>query len=75
VAAVHCGHVGGVFGYFVAFPMALTFLLDWIVESRLAPIIDAVEYFDLFFSIMVVYGAGIVVAWVFGRRRQAPEAR
>ena len=47
---------GGLFGYFVAFPAALTFLLDWIVESKLTPIIDAVEYFDLFFSIMVALG-------------------
>lgn len=49
---------GGAFGYFVAFPTALRFLLDWIVASHLTPIIDAVEYFDLFFSIMV--GLGIV---------------
>lgn len=47
---------GGAFGYFVAFPAALGFLLDWIVASRLTPIIDAVEYFDLFFSIMVALG-------------------
>jgi sec-independent protein translocase protein TatC len=47
---------GGAFGYYVAFPMAMQFLLDWIVESRLTPIIDAVEYFDLFFSIIVALG-------------------
>ncbi len=47
---------GGIFAYVVAFPMALRFLLDWIAESRLTPIIDAVEYFDLFFSIMVALG-------------------
>jgi sec-independent protein translocase protein TatC len=47
---------GGLFGYYVAFPAALQFLLDWIVESRLTPIIDAVAYFDLFFSIMVALG-------------------
>jgi sec-independent protein translocase protein TatC len=47
---------GGAFGYFVAFPTALRFLLDWIVASHLTPIIDAVEYFDLFFSIMVALG-------------------
>lgn len=47
---------GGVFGYFVAFPTALRFLLDWIIEARLTPMIDAVEYFDLFFSIMVALG-------------------
>lgn len=47
---------GGAFGYFIAFPVALTYLLDWIVASKLTPIIDAVEYFDLFFSIMVALG-------------------
>lgn len=40
----------------MAFPAALRFLLDWIVASRLTPIIDAVEYFDLFFSIIVALG-------------------
>jgi sec-independent protein translocase protein TatC len=48
--------VGGAFAYFVAFPTTLRFLLDWILESHLTPIIDAVEYFDLFFSIMVALG-------------------
>ena len=48
--------MGGAFGYYVAFPTALQFLLNWIVESRLTPIIDAVEYFDLFFSITVALG-------------------
>jgi sec-independent protein translocase protein TatC len=47
---------GGAFGYYIAFPAALGFLLDWIVASRLTPIIDAVQYFDLFFSIMVALG-------------------
>jgi sec-independent protein translocase protein TatC len=47
---------GGAFGYLVAFPVALGFMLDWIVASKLIPIIDAVEYFDLFFSIMVALG-------------------
>ena len=47
---------GGAFGYFVAFPLALGFLLDWIVAAKLTPIIDAIEYFDLFFSIIVALG-------------------
>jgi sec-independent protein translocase protein TatC len=47
---------GGAFGYYVAFPAALTFLLDWTTASRLVPIIDAVEYFDLFLSIIVALG-------------------
>jgi len=48
--------VGGCFGYFIAFPFALGFLLDWIVASKLTPIIDAVEYFDLFATIIVTLG-------------------
>ena len=47
---------GGAFGYYVAFPLALTFLLDWIAAARLTPIIDANEYFDLFCSIVVSLG-------------------
>jgi sec-independent protein translocase protein TatC len=47
---------GGAFGYFVAFPVALQFLLTWIVESHLVPIIDASEYFNLFFTIIVALG-------------------
>lgn len=47
---------GGAFGYYIAFPAALRYLLDWIVAANLTPIIDAVEYFDLFFSIMVALG-------------------
>ena len=47
---------GGAFGYYVAFPAALGFLLDWIVASHLVPIIDAGEYFNLFFTIMVALG-------------------
>ena len=47
---------GGAFGYYVAFPTALAFLLDWITAARLTPMIDAVEYFDLFCSIIVALG-------------------
>jgi sec-independent protein translocase protein TatC len=47
---------GGAFGYYVAFPAALGFLLDWIVASHLVPIIDAGEHFNLFFTIMVALG-------------------
>ena len=47
---------GGAFGHYVAFPAALGFLLDWIVASHLVPIIDAGEYFNLFFTIMVALG-------------------
>jgi len=48
--------VGGVFGYFVAFPAALRFMLQWIADSQLAAIIDVGGYFDLFFAIMVALG-------------------
>ena len=47
---------GGAFGYYVAFPTAVGYLLDWIVQSHLTPIIDAGEYFNLFFTIIVALG-------------------
>lgn len=47
---------GGAFGYFIAFPTAVGFLLDWIVASHLTPIIDAGEYFNLFFTLLVALG-------------------
>ena len=46
----------GAFGYFVAFPTALRFLLAWIVESHLTPIIDTGEYLTLFLTIVVAFG-------------------
>lgn len=47
---------GEAFGYFIAFPTAVTYLLDWIVASHLTPIIDAGEYFNLFFTLIVALG-------------------
>jgi sec-independent protein translocase protein TatC len=47
---------GGAFGYYIAFPAALQFLLDWILEARLVPMIDVNEYFSLFFTIIVALG-------------------
>jgi sec-independent protein translocase protein TatC len=47
---------GGAFGYFIAFPAALGFLLDWIVAGGFTPMIDASEYFSLFFTIIVALG-------------------
>src|SRR5262245_56824710 len=50
--------VGGLFGYFVAFPFALQFLLDWETQMGLTTLINASEYFDLF--IMVELGLAII---------------
>jgi len=47
---------GGAFGYFIAFPTALRFMLAWIVESHLTPIIDFGEYLTLFLTIVVAFG-------------------
>lgn len=47
---------GGTFGYYIAFPFALAFLLDWIAAAQLTPIIDANEYLDLFLTIIVALG-------------------
>jgi sec-independent protein translocase protein TatC len=49
---------GGLFGYFVAFPFALQFLIEWGRNMGLSMVISATEYFDLF--IMVELGLGVV---------------
>jgi sec-independent protein translocase protein TatC len=49
---------GGVFGYFVAFPFALQFLIEWGKNMGLTMVVSATEYFDLF--IMVELGLGVV---------------
>ena len=49
---------GGLFGYFVAFPFALQFLLDWEKKMGLTTLINVSEYFDLF--IMVELGLAII---------------
>jgi sec-independent protein translocase protein TatC len=56
MAASACFVAGGAFGYFIAFPAALKFLLDWIVAAHLTPVIDASEYFNLFFTVVVTLG-------------------
>jgi sec-independent protein translocase protein TatC len=48
--------LGGAFGYFVALPAALGFLIDWIVASHLVAMIDVGEYFNLFFTVIVALG-------------------
>ena len=50
--------MGGLFGYWVAFPFALQFLIDWGRNMGLTMIISATEYFDLF--IMVELGLAVI---------------
>src|SRR5215470_91576 len=50
--------LGGLFGYFVAFPFALQFLIEWAKNMGLTALINASEYFDLF--IMVELGLAII---------------
>ena len=49
---------GGAFGYWVAFPFALQFLIEWGRNMGLTMIISATEYFDLF--IMVELGLAVI---------------
>jgi sec-independent protein translocase protein TatC len=49
---------GGLFGYYVAFPYALEYLVLWGRGMNMNPVISAREYFDLF--VMVELGLGIV---------------
>ena len=50
--------LGGVFGYFVAFPFALQFLIEWEKSMGATVLINASEYFDLF--IMVELGLAVI---------------
>src|SRR6187399_399162 len=40
--------LGGLFGYFIAFPFAAQFLVEWTKGIGLVPRINAPDYFDLF---------------------------
>jgi len=42
---------GALFGYFIAFPFALDFLINWGERAGLEAMIDATRYFDLFLAI------------------------
>src|SRR5215467_8065052 len=48
--------LGGVFGYTVAFPMALQFLIDMAKQGGMTIVISADKYFSLFSSVMIVLG-------------------
>lgn len=48
--------MGGVFGYTVAFPAALQFLLDMAKQGHMVPLIAAENYFNLFSTVMIVLG-------------------
>jgi sec-independent protein translocase protein TatC len=50
--------LGGVFGYFIAFPFATQFLVQWSKGMDLVPRINATEYFDLF--VMVELGLAVI---------------
>jgi sec-independent protein translocase protein TatC len=49
---------GGLFGYFIAFPFALQFLLEWEKNMGVTSLINASQYFDLF--IMVELGLAVI---------------
>jgi sec-independent protein translocase protein TatC len=48
--------IGGVFGYTIAFPTALQFLMDMAKQGHMIPIISSERYFDLFSTVMIVLG-------------------
>ena len=45
------GMCGALFGYFIAFPYALQFLIRWGERANLEAMIDATRYWDLFLTI------------------------
>jgi sec-independent protein translocase protein TatC len=44
---------GAVFGYFIAFPFALDFLINWGRSAGLQPMLEADQYFNLFMTILL----------------------
>ena len=44
---------GVAFGYFIAFPFASEFLIEWGRSAGLEPMLTALEYFNLFLTIML----------------------
>jgi sec-independent protein translocase protein TatC len=64
ISTSFCFLMGGVFGYLVAFPAALRFLLEMAQRGHMAPFISAKKYFDLFSAVMIVLG--IVIGLVNG---------
>jgi sec-independent protein translocase protein TatC len=48
--------LGGAFGYIVAFPMALQFLIDMAKQGHMTIVISADKYFSLFSTVMIVLG-------------------
>ena len=50
--------LGGMFGYFIAFPFALDFLINWGERAGLEAMIDATQYFNLLITIEL--GLGVV---------------
>lgn len=47
---------GGTFAYMIAFPFAVTFLIQWARDMGMETTINASEYFDLFLTIIVALG-------------------
>jgi sec-independent protein translocase protein TatC len=50
--------LGGVFGFYVAFPFALEYLIQWGRDMGMNMVISASEYYDLF--IMIELGLGVI---------------
>jgi len=48
--------LGGMFGYFIAFPFTAQFLVEWTKGIGIHPMINATEYFDLFVMVEVALG-------------------
>jgi sec-independent protein translocase protein TatC len=48
--------IGGLFGYTIAFPTALQFLMDMAKQGHLVQVISADKYFSLFSTVMIVLG-------------------
>src|SRR5262249_5183338 len=54
--------LGGLFGYFIAFPFALQFLLQWENNMGVTALINASQYFDLFTTVELRLARIFVIA-------------
>jgi Sec-independent protein secretion pathway component TatC len=71
-------------GYVVAFPTALQFLMEMAKQGHMVPLIAAEKYFDtptrdiakmiVAIPMVLLHLIGVIVAFVFGRQRQSPDA-
>lgn len=63
-------YAGMAVGYFLVFPLALRFLADYQLSSKIASTVSLTSYMDTFYTILLVMGALFelpIAAWLLGK--------